>query len=81
MLNPIVESTLIVDDPTDILSTVLVFGVILKLPSTNEVPSYPMNNENLKYLFPSLKNGSTSETDACVFGSFNFSIFLIFFVR
>ena len=31
----------------------------------------------MKYLFPSLKNGSTSETDACVFGSFNFSIFLI----
>ena len=36
-----------------------------------------MNSENLKYCFPCLVNGSTSETDACVWGSFNFSIFLI----
>ena len=76
-LNPIVESTDIVDDPIDTDSTVLVFAVISKLPSTNDVPSYPINNENLKYFLLFLRNDSTSETEATVSGSFSFSIFLI----
>ena len=65
------------DEPTDTLSIDLLLGVILKFPSTNDAPPYPTKSENLKYCFPCLVKGSTSETDAWVSGSFNFSIFLI----
>ena len=36
VLNPTVESTVIIDDPIDIFSTDFVLGVILKLPSTSD---------------------------------------------
>ena len=44
---PIVESTVMIDDPTDAASTILLLGVILKLPSTNDAPPYPMKSDNL----------------------------------
>ena len=45
--NPIVESTVMTEDPIDTFSIDLLLGVILKLPSTNDEPLYPMKSENL----------------------------------
>ena len=45
--NPIVESTVIIDDPIETESITFVFGVILNSPSVRLLSSYPMNSESL----------------------------------
>ena len=45
--NPIVESSVMTDEPTGVYSTILLLGVILKLPSTNDAPPYPIKSDNL----------------------------------
>ena len=45
--NPIVESTEITEDPIETVSRHLVLGVILKLPSTADISSYPTKREIL----------------------------------
>lgn len=45
--NPIVESTEITEDPIETVSRHLVLGVIVKLPSTADISSYPTKREIL----------------------------------
>ena len=52
----------------------MVFGVIVKLPTTAEESSYPTKSEILWYCLLSLVNGSTSETEALVDSSVDFTI-------
>ena len=44
--NPIVESTLRIEEPTETVSKALVFGVIMKVPWTADWSSYPTNNSS-----------------------------------
>ena len=39
-----VESTFKIEDPADTLSINFVLGVIIKLPSTEDLPSFPIYN-------------------------------------
>ena len=72
--NPIVDSTLITEDPKETFSRHFVFGVIVKLPWTAEISLYPTKSEILKYCLLFLANGSTSEIDALVISSVDFLI-------
>ena len=46
-LNPIVESTEIIEDPMETFSKHFVFWVIVKFPSIADLSSYPMKSEIL----------------------------------
>ena len=60
--NPTVESTVITDDPIEILSDTLVFGVIANFPKTKLLSSYPENSSILYKTLPFLVIISTFDT-------------------